>query len=327
MQDRRIAVFGSLNVDLVTRLERFPRPGETVEARAFTMYPGGKGANQAVACGKLGAQVAMYGALGSDSLAERLQTSLNEAGVDVGAVASLDGVATGTADIWVDDSGENMIAIAAGANGGVDAAYVDEHIAALSRASFLLLQLEVPLATLAHLLGRIPDESGPRVILDPAPARPLDSLPLERVWLITPNEHELAALTGLATDSADAVRRAAGALAARTGVRRVLTKAGARGAYLSEGERFEAVPGFPTRVVDTTAAGDAFNGALATALATAPASAPVGADDLVSAIRFAHAAAAIAVTRPGAQPAMAARPEVERFLRQHDGGPDGRSGG
>lgn len=311
MPDRRIAVFGSLNVDLVTRLERFPAPGETIAARSFTMYPGGKGANQAVACGRLGGSVAMYGAVGADALAGRLLGSLRDAGVDARALLTVEDVATGTADIWVDAAGENMIAIAAGANGRLDGPYVDAHLAELSAAAYLLLQLEVPLDTLAYLLSVLPAD-GPRVVLDPAPARPLDALPLERVWMITPNEHELAALTGLETGTDDEVRRAAHALSQATGVATVLTKAGARGAYLGSASAFERVPAFDVRAVDTTAAGDAFNGALATALA----SQDPGREELARAVRFAHAAAAIAVTRPGAQPAMPDRDEVTRFLEE-----------
>ncbi|MEJ2288400.1 MAG: ribokinase [Deinococcales bacterium] len=323
MHHGRIAVFGSLNVDLVTRLERFPSPGETVAARDFSMYPGGKGANQAVACGKLGAEVAMYGMTGADALAERLHASLTEAGVTTAAMRRLDGVATGTADIWVDGSGENMIAIAAGANGRVDARYVDEHASSLAEAAYLLLQLEVPIDSLAYLLERLPSEAGPRVILDPAPARSLDALPRGRVWMLTPNEHELAALTGKATDGEREVRAAASALAERTGAEHVLVKAGARGAFLCSSERFEAVPGFDVDAVDTTAAGDAFNGALAAALSGAAGDRT----ELPAAMRFAHAAAAIAVTRAGAQPAMADRAEVEAFLERHESDPSERSRG
>ena len=320
MPQGRIAVFGSLNIDLVTRLERFPGPGETVAARDFAMYPGGKGANQAVACGKLGADVAMYGMLGADALAERLLASLEGAGVATHALRTVEDVATGTADIWVEDSGENMIAIAAGANGHVDAAYVDEHLEALAAADYLLLQLEVPTASLAHLLARLPPSGGPRVILDPAPARPLDDLPEGRVWMVTPNEHELARLTGMPTTDGAAIRAAAHALAERTGVEIVVVKAGARGAYVRAEGRFEAVPGYSVDAVDTTAAGDAFNGALAAALTGAAG----GRSGLDEAVRFAHAAAAVAVTRPGTQPAMASREDVEAFLRQHAGGPTGR---
>lgn len=313
MQQARIAVLGSLNVDLVTRLARFPRPGETVAARGFAMYPGGKGANQAVACGRLGADVAMYGALGGDALAARLRESLHWANVSTDAVAVIGDAATGTAAIWVDDAGENMIAIAAGANACVDAAYVEAHLPSLAAADYLLLQLEVPVETLAHLLASLPRDGGPRVILDPAPAGPIDALDLTRVWLLTPNEHELASLTGLPTDGDAEIAAAAKRLSADTGVRTVLTKAAGRGAFVSEGERFDRVPGFPVTAVDTTAAGDAFNGALAAALVGAVGE-PMRLED---AVRFAHAAAAVSVGRMGAQPAMPDRGEVVGFLREH----------
>jgi ribokinase len=271
--------------------------------------------------------------LGADALADRLRASLEGAGVATDALRTVPDVATGTADIWVDDTGENMIAIAAGANGHVDEDYVDGQLEALAGAAYLLLQREVPTASLAHLLARLPGTGGPRVILDPAPARPLDALPGGSVWMLTPNEHELAELTGMPTADDAAIRTAARALGERTGVQVVVVKAGARGAYVSAGDRFERVPGHAVEAVDTTAAGDAFNGALAAALAER-------ADDrggraeggllggglleggLLEAVRFAHAAAAVAVTRPGAQPAMATRDEVEAFLRQR-GGPQG----
>lgn len=313
MQQARIAVLGSLNVDLVTRLARFPRPGETVVARGFAMYPGGKGANQAVACGRLGADVAMYGALGGDSLAARLRESLSWANVSTDAVAVVGDVATGTAAIWVDDAGENMIAIAAGANAHVDTAYVDAYLPGLAAAAYLLVQLEVPIDTLAYLLECLPSRGGPRVILDPAPAGPLDAVDLTRLWLLTPNEHELASLTGMPTRSDSEIASAAQRLAEETGVPRVLTKAAGRGAFISEGERFDRVPGFPVTAVDTTAAGDAFNGALAAALAGAVGE-PMTLED---AVRFAHAAAAVSVGREGAQPAMPDRGEVIGFLREH----------
>ena len=305
-----IAVFGSLNVDLVTRLDRVPGPGETVAARDFAIVPGGKGANQAVAGGKLGAEVRMFGLVGTDPLAERLYASLDAAGVDRAAVETVAGVATGTASIWVEPSGENRIAIAAGANGRLDARYVDAHLASLTTASYLLLQLEVPAATNRHLLASLPERGGPRVILDPAPALPLAELPCERVWMLTPNEHELATLSGMPVASEEEVRVAAAWLRERTGATIVLVKAGARGAFLSEPGGFRRVPGFEVGAVDTTAAGDAFNGALAAALSRQG----TGESKLASAVAYAHAAAALSTTRAGAQPALPGSDEVEAFL-------------
>lgn len=318
MADAHVAVFGSLNVDLVTRVRRFPAPGETVVAREFATFPGGKGANQAFACGRLGAAASMYGKVGDDLLAGTVLDSLGTAGVACEAVEVEAGVATGTAAIWVDDSGENAIAIAAGANGRVDEAYVDRHLDAILQASYLLVQLEVPLRPLAYLLERIRPGEGPRVILDPAPAAPLDGLPLEGRWMLTPNEHELTSLTGMPTASEAELRAASEALLERTGVEVVLTKAGERGVYMASRATFTAVPGFPANVVDTTAAGDAFNGALA---ASARRQAP-GALDLRASASYANAAAALSVGRRGAQPSMPAADEVERFMEGARG--DGR---
>ncbi|MDZ7703087.1 MAG: ribokinase [Trueperaceae bacterium] len=306
----KIAVLGSLNVDLVTRLEHFPQPGQTLSAESFSVFAGGKGANQAAACGRLGAQVAMYGALGTDELAGRLDASLQENHVDVNAVRRLNDVATGTASIWVDATGENAIAIAAGANARVDQDYADGVIEKLNAAAYLLIQLEIPLDTMAYVLKQLADD-GPKVILDPAPAQDLSRLPTERIWLLTPNEHELASLADHPTDSADAIRNASAKLSRALGLSMILCKAGARGAYLfkaDEPDDLLHIPGYDVDVVDTTAAGDAFNGALAVALA----------EDrpMHEAIAFANAAGALCVTREGAQPAMPSRDEVANLMRR-----------
>jgi len=300
-----LAVLGSLNADLVTRVEAFPRPGQTLQARAFQIHAGGKGANQAVACGQLGAPVAMYGALGRDGLAPRLLDSLQGANVRADDLLYCDDAPTGTASIWVDDAGENMIGIHAGANGRVDADYVDQILPVVARADWLLLQLEIPLAAMKHLLERLP-ASRPRVMLDPAPAADLGPLPTERLSLLTPNEHELAALTGEAVDTDAALERACRALRASSGAGAVVCKAGARGAYLLDEGGFRHVPGHRVDAVDTTAAGDAFNGGLAVAL--------LEGQLLDGAVGFAHAVAALSVTRAGAQPSMPTRQAVEAFL-------------
>lgn len=300
----RVNVFGSLNADLVTRVDVFPSAGETRRASGFAIHAGGKGANQAVAAGKLGADVAMFGALGDDALAEQLRASLRSAGVDATHVERRSDAPTGTASIWVDAAGENAIAIAAGANGRVDEAWVDAHLEALGDCAWLLLQGEIPIEAMAHLLRRLPDAC--RVILDPAPVVDLRGFPSDRLWLVTPNEHELRAIAGSETADDAGVRAACASVHGRFGVPRVLCKAGARGAYLSTSRDFLHVEGFSVDVVDTTAAGDAFNGGLATALAEGR--------DLPDAMSFAHAVAALSVTRDGAQPAMPVREVVEDFL-------------
>lgn len=308
-----IAVLGSCNVDLVTRLDRFPGPGETRPAHDFAIHPGGKGANQAVAAARLAGErtrVAMVGAIGGDPLGERSRASLAESGAELGDLERHDDAVTGTASIWVDDEGENAIAIAAGANDRVDAAFVDRHLDALLESDWILLQNEIPLVAAERLLKCVRDagDDAPRVILDPAPPPELAALPAG-LWLLTPNEHELAALLGRDLAGDEALAAAVRDLAKRSGAPRVLVKAGARGAWwwdADAGAEPRRVPGFEVEVVDTTAAGDTFNGALVAALAAG--------DDVDDAIRFAHAAAALSVGREGAQPSIPERGEVERFL-------------
>ena len=304
----RVNVFGSLNADLVTRIDAFPAAGETRRASGFAIHAGGKGANQAVAAGKLGADVAMFGALGDDALAPHLRTSLAAAGVDAGNVEVRTDAPTGTASIWVDARGENAIAIAAGANGKLDADWVDARFDGLRSCDLLLLQGEIPIDAMTHLLRRLPSRA-PRVILDPAPVVPLEDAANDRIWLLTPNEHELRELAGgIATGDDRGVRSACDAVRDRFGIARVLCKAGERGAYLSTQDGFVHFPGFRVDVVDTTAAGDAFNGGLATALAAGR--------SLPGAVRYAHAVAALAVTKEGAQPAMPDREAVRDFLAE-----------
>ncbi len=309
----KVAVLGSVNVDWVVRVERPPRPGETIKALGLERFPGGKGANQAVAAARLGAATALYAKVGDDPFGRELLEGLRNDGVDVSAVEVATGTPTGTALIWVDARGENAIVIAAGANGLVDARYVDRVWSRIAEADVLLLQLEVPWAAIAHLLGRLP-QGEPLVILDPAPADalpPLDSIrgALGRVDALTPNAVELAALTGISADAEgeEAIERGLRALE-EMGLR-VVCKAGERGAYflLNGSGRLKRVPAFPVEAVDTTAAGDAFTAALGVALAEGKA--------LEEAVRFANAAGALAVTRRGAQPSLPNREDVEALSR------------
>ena len=293
-----IVVLGSANMDVVTEVSRIPRPGETVAGKSMRHYLGGKGANQAVAAARLGAPVFFFGKVGRDPFGERLLEGLRADGVDVTAVESMDEEATGTASIWVEESGENAIACVPGANGTVDADYVDRIFHRVAAADVLLLQLEIPLDTVVYLLGRLP-RGRPLVILDPSPAQDLSRLPLRRVDVLTPNRTELLALTQM-----DDMESAAGALL-RAGVGSVVCKAGEDGAFWF-GETAHHVPALPVAVVDTTAAGDAFNGALACAIMER---------SMMDAIRWANAAGALATTKAGAQPSLPCRADVDRLYR------------
>jgi ribokinase len=303
----RIVVVGSLNADLVVRLERVPGPGETVTGSDFAVIPGGKGANQACAAARLGGDVVMVGRVGADAHGERLRSSLSAAGVDVSQLQADAAAPTGLALIAVDRSGENQIVIVPGANGAFTPAELERSRAAVTAAGVLLLQLEVPLDTV-EAAARMARRVGARVILDPAPAAPLPPGLLREVDYLTPNETELGALVqeAPAGRESEAVRQAR-ELVAR-GARNVVVKRGDQGALLVGAVGEASWPAFPVQAVDATAAGDAWNGAFAFALARG--SAPVDAG------RLATAAAAVSVTRRGAQPSLPVLDEVEALLRR-----------
>jgi ribokinase len=304
-----ISVLGSLNIDLVTQMDRFPEPGETVVARSFEQFPGGKGANQAVACGRLGAKVCMFGALGKDMFGQRLLQSLKDSHVETEDLLFLSEPPTGMAHIWVDAHGENSIAIIAGANGRIDKEYIDGVIGKISESRWLLLQLEIPLDTMGYLLDRLPPGS-PKVILDPAPVRSLEYFPTNRLELITPNEHELHRLTGMSTGTQNEIQAACRALFESTAVNAVMCKAGSRGAFLYDGDRFRHFQGYTVESIDSTAAGDEFNGALTVALSEGK--------PLAEAINFANGAGALCVMKKGAQTSMPLREDLEAFLRNQN---------
>jgi len=284
-----IAVLGSVNMDLVMRVPRFPSPGETLAGSSVSYFPGGKGANQAVAAAKLGADVQFFGCVGDDAFGDQLLVALEDVGVCTKAVERVSKCASGLASIWVNEAGENAIALAPGANGCVDGAYLERHIESIALADILLLQLEIPISTIVVLLRQLPADA-PIVILDPAPAQDLSGLPLERVDLLTPNEHELRSSSGHQEIDVGAF-----SLLDR-GVKHVIATLGSHGAtsFSADGSiSHHAAP--DVEVVDTTAAGDAFSGALAWALLTHPL------DDAVS---QAVIAGALATTKPGAQPSL-----------------------
>ena len=300
-----VVVFGSINMDLVVRTPRLPTPGETLTGHTFFTAPGGKGANQAVACARLGVPTRMVGRVGDDLFGEQLRASLRSFGVQDDGVLTTPGP-SGVALIAVDDTAENTIVIVPGANGAVSIADIPRLERALDGARALLLQLEVPIETVVAA-ARAAHTRGVTVILDPAPALPLPDELYALADIITPNEHEATTLTGIAVHDDQGAIAAARALIAR-GARRVALKLGARGALTAnaEGEQFWSP--FTVTPVDTVAAGDAFNGGLAVALSEGR--------SFDEAIRWGLAAGALSVTRHGAQPSMPERNEVLTLLAQ-----------
>lgn len=300
---KKLCVLGSINIDLVTKTPRFAQPGETLEGEAFKTFPGGKGANQAVAAGRLGADVTFLGKVGSDAFAGVALEALRSAGVKTEHIETED-TSTGTATIVVNAQGENSIIIVPGANGRVDVPYVQAHVEAIDSADFLLLQLEVPLETVVWA-ARYAAEHGKTVILDPAPARMLPEALLTCCGIITPNETELQIATGVPVAGDAGIRHAADLLLAQ-GVGCVVNKRGAKGAYWLTRDDMTGIPGFTVTAVDTTAAGDSFNAGLAVSLAKG--------NDMAESIRYANAVGAISVTKMGAQSAMPTADEVSQLI-------------
>jgi ribokinase len=302
-----IVVVGSINIDLVARAQRIPVAGETVAGLGFQTHPGGKGANQAVAVARLGYPVNMIGRTGDDEFGSQLRDGLRNAGVDISVVGTSEG-SSGVAVIIVSPAGENVIVVTPGANGLVTPSDIDANIDTIRNAGLVLTQLEIPLATVEHLAGVCAREGVP-LMLDPAPACDLPGSVLKRTRWFTPNETEAGFYLKAGSDSGSAKQIAESLLA--LGPQGVVLKLGARGVYLEDHDGLaKQIDGFPVNAVDTTAAGDAFNGAFATALM-------LGYPPAESA-RFAAAAAAISVTRPGAQPSMPTMAEVEQLLNRSD---------
>ena len=300
-----IAVFGSINIDVTAYSRRLPSPGETIHGDSYALGLGGKGANQAVAVARLGGEPGFVGRVGRDAFGGMARAELERYGVPTAAIADDDSAGTGIAIIAVDAAAQNCITVIAGANFQLGDADVSR-LAGLGDPRVLLLQLEVPLA--ANIAAaKMARKRGALVILDPAPA-PIDPLPDELLGLvdvITPNEVECAALTGIRPASAGDARRAADVLLAR-GISRAVVKMGANGAFWRGPEGEGHVARFAVEAIDTVGAGDCFNGGLAVALAAGK---PMG-----EAVRFASACGALSTTRRGAAAAAPTLAEVERLL-------------
>jgi len=299
-----ILVFGSINMDLVVRTPRLPARGETLTGSTFSTSPGGKGANQAVACAKLGAKTQMIGRVGDDLFGETLLGSLASSGVDASLVAVDANAASGVALIAVDDEAENNIIIVPGANGTIGEKDLPWLEMALDNVGLLLMQLEIPL-NMVVAAAEIARQKKVTTILDPAPARqlPEDLYPL--VDILTPNETEAAQLVGFPVRTRDQVERAAQTLLAR-GVKQAIIKLGTQGVYALNNRGGKFYPAIPVTAIDTVAAGDAFNGALAVALSEGR--------TFEEAVQWGLAGGALAVTKEGAQEAMPDRSELSKLL-------------
>ena len=302
---RRILVLGSLNIDLVQRVPRIPSPGETLQGGDLQFFVGGKGANQACAASLLGGQVSMAGKVGNDAFAERLLRELRNAGVDTGLVGTST-APSGSAIICVLPNGENTIVISPGANGDISSTFALNAIGDLEPGDLLLCQLEIPLEAVKAAVQAAYRKKA-ITILDPAPACELPDGLLSCVTILTPNQTEAALLLGTSENLEDlAPAEAAARKLQDRGPQTVIVKMGSRGCLIADVNSTSSQAGFPVDAVDTTAAGDTFNGALAAALAQGA--------NLPDAARFANAAAALSVTKPGAVASMPRLPEVQEFL-------------
>lgn len=308
MKSGKLVVLGSINADHILNLAQFPRPGETVIGKKYGVAFGGKGANQAVAAGRSGADIEFIACVGADDIGERIRQQLINDRIDVSAVEAIPGQTTGVALIFVNGEAENMIGIHAGANAAVTPDYLHRYQQKITDASALLMQLESPLETVIAA-ARLAHDSGTKVILNPAPACSLPDELLSLVDMITPNETEAQILTGVSVETEEDAQRAAQVLHDK-GISTVLITLGSRGVWLSEQGQGQRIPGFRVKAVDTIAAGDTFNGALVTAL--------LESRPMEAAVKFAHAAAAIAVTRHGAQPSVPWREEIDAFLNAQE---------
>ncbi len=302
----QIVVVGSLNMDLVVRTPRLPRPGETIIGREFITAPGGKGANQAVAAAKLGATVSMVGRLGADDFGRVLRENLRAAGANDAHVLTEDSTATGIAMIEVEDSSQNTVVVAPGANAHVTRADVDRARSTITAAQAVIAQLEVPLDTVRYAIT-LAHEVNVLTVLNPAPAQTLPTELLSLVDLLVPNETEASLLTGIEVKDEASAEQAARQLYER-GARVIVITLGERGALALDEQGLRRVPPFRVKAIDTTAAGDAFVAALAVARAAGR--------DLDTALREASAAGALAATKLGAQPSMPTRAELDEFLKR-----------
>ncbi|MCE5200267.1 MAG: ribokinase [Armatimonadota bacterium] len=300
----KIVVIGSFNMDMIVTAEHIPKPGETVVGGKFASALGGKGANQAIAAARAGGKVAFVARVGNDPFATEGIRSFKQNSIDTDHVIRDSSASSGVALIMVDKLGENLIAVAPGANDILSPDDINAASELISSSEIMIIQLEIQPDTV-DIACKVAYDCGVKVLLNPAPARELNTKLLHNISIITPNETEAQRLTGIAVEDETSADAAATALRS-LGVDTVIITLGARGAYISDKSFRGVVPGFKVNPIDTTAAGDVFNGALAVAL--------VEGLPLTEAARFANAAAAISTTRPGAQPSVPYRHEIDAVL-------------
>ncbi len=300
MKNNKIVVVGSSNTDMVIQSDKLPLPGETVLGGQFIMNPGGKGANQAVAAARLGGDVSFICRVGNDVLGNQAIDNFIQEGIDTSYITKDETHPTGTALIMVNKHGENSISVALGANAQLDKAQLNHATSIIGESAYILAQLETPIDTIEYL-GQLAKERNVPMILNPAPAHQLSPELLESLYIISPNAIEAELLTGIPVHDISSARSAAIALRNK-GVDIVIITLGAQGAYILSQDIDELVPAPEASVRDTTAAGDTFNGALVVALAECM--------SLIDAVKFANQAAAISVSRIGAQSSVPYRSEV-----------------
>lgn len=297
----KITVIGSSNTDMVVVTATLPKPGETLLGGKFLMNPGGKGANQAVAAARLGGDICFVAKTGNDVFGQQAKKLFENEGIDTGAIFTDDENPSGVALINVDAQGENCIAVAPGANDRLSVKDIDEAKRKITDADIILLQLEIPIETVEYAV-KMAHQSGKKVILNPAPARKLPESLYGQLYLITPNETEAEVLTGINVTDESSAQKASEMFISR-GTQNVIITMGSKGSYIYSGGKGRIVPAPRVKAVDTTAAGDVFNGALCVGLAEGR--------QLDEAVEFANKAAAISVTRMGAQASAPYRREIQ----------------